>query len=117
MLISTDKSALLWMYCREIAPFETPTFSTKVGELIGRATKRPSGMRNRSAAGASMPQPIVGNSDLRFSDAYAILKSQEPALPYDLDPRFNDPVICTRVGEVIARAMILPSRPAWKSLA
>jgi hypothetical protein len=49
-VISTDKSALLWMYCREIAPFETPTFSTKVGELIARATKRPSEMRNRSAA-------------------------------------------------------------------
>ncbi len=36
-VISTDKSALLWMYCREIAPFETPTFSNKVGELIARA--------------------------------------------------------------------------------
>jgi DNA-binding response OmpR family regulator len=49
-VIRTDKSALLWMYCREIAPFETPTFSTKVGELIARATKRSSEMRNRSAA-------------------------------------------------------------------
>jgi hypothetical protein len=49
-VMSTDKSALLWMYCREIAPFETPTFSTKVGELIARATKRPLEMRNRSAA-------------------------------------------------------------------
>jgi hypothetical protein len=60
-----------------------------------------------------MPQPIVGNSG--FSDAYAILESQEPAPPYELDPRFNDPVICKRVGDVIALAMILPSRPAWKS--
>jgi DNA-binding response OmpR family regulator len=49
-VISTDKSALLWMYCREIAPFETPTFSDKLGELIVRATKRPSETRNRSAA-------------------------------------------------------------------
>ncbi len=49
-VIRTDKAALLWMYCREIAPFETPTFSTKVGELIARATKRSSEMRNRSAA-------------------------------------------------------------------
>jgi ribonuclease BN (tRNA processing enzyme)/DNA-binding response OmpR family regulator len=40
-VISTDKSALLWMYCREIAPFETPTFSSKVGELIARATNTP----------------------------------------------------------------------------
>jgi DNA-binding response OmpR family regulator len=37
-VISTDKSALLWMYCREIAPFETPTFSNKVGALIAAAT-------------------------------------------------------------------------------
>ena len=49
-VISTDKSALLWMYCREIAPFETPAFSENVGNLIARATKRPSEMRNRSEA-------------------------------------------------------------------
>ncbi len=49
-VISTDKSALLWMYCREIAPFETQAFSKKVGNLIDRATKRPSEMRNRAAA-------------------------------------------------------------------
>jgi hypothetical protein len=30
-LTSADKSALLWMYCREVAPFATPTFSKKVG--------------------------------------------------------------------------------------
>ena len=40
-VISTDKSVLLWMYCREIAPFDTPTFSEKVGELIARATSTP----------------------------------------------------------------------------
>jgi hypothetical protein len=49
-VIRTDKSALLWMYCREIAPFETPAFSENVGNLIARATKRPSEMRNRSEA-------------------------------------------------------------------
>ena len=32
-VISTDKSALLWMYCREIAPFETPAFSEAVATL------------------------------------------------------------------------------------
>ena len=37
-VISTDKAALLWMYCREIAPFETPTFSKNVVEFIARAT-------------------------------------------------------------------------------
>jgi hypothetical protein len=40
-VIGTEKSALLWMYCREIAPFETPAFSKKVGELIAGATKHP----------------------------------------------------------------------------
>ena len=49
-----------------------------------------------------MPQPTVGDPSL--SDAYAILESQAPALPYELDPRFNDPVICKRVGDLIARA-------------
>jgi DNA-binding response OmpR family regulator len=38
---SLDKSSLLWMYCREIAPFETPSFSSKVGEIIARATSAP----------------------------------------------------------------------------
>jgi DNA-binding response OmpR family regulator len=36
--ISSDKSALLWMYGREIASFDTPTFSKKLGEIIARAT-------------------------------------------------------------------------------
>src|SRR5262249_14017770 len=47
-VISTDKSALLWMYCREIAPFETPAFSKAVGDLVARATKRPPEMRVRT---------------------------------------------------------------------
>ena len=49
-VISTDKSALLWMYCREIAPFETPAFRKEVGNLIARVTKRPAQMRDRSMA-------------------------------------------------------------------
>jgi DNA-binding response OmpR family regulator len=49
-VISTDKSALLWMYCREIAPFETPTFSNNVGKVIARANKCPPETRNLSAA-------------------------------------------------------------------
>jgi hypothetical protein len=40
-VISTDKAALLWMYCKEIAPFETPTFSKNAGEVIARATRGP----------------------------------------------------------------------------
>jgi phosphoribosyl 1,2-cyclic phosphodiesterase/CheY-like chemotaxis protein len=46
-VISTDKSALLWMYCREIAPFETPAFSKAVGDLVARAAKRAPDMRQR----------------------------------------------------------------------
>jgi hypothetical protein len=38
---SLDKSALLWMYGREIAPFESPTFSSKVDEIIAHATSTP----------------------------------------------------------------------------
>jgi hypothetical protein len=37
---SSDKSALLWMYGREIASFETPTFSRKVGEIIAGPARR-----------------------------------------------------------------------------
>jgi CheY-like chemotaxis protein len=33
----SDKSDLLWMYGREIASFDTPAFSNKVGEIIVRA--------------------------------------------------------------------------------
>jgi phosphoribosyl 1,2-cyclic phosphodiesterase/CheY-like chemotaxis protein len=33
-LTSSDKSALLWMFGREIAPFDTAAFSRKAGEII-----------------------------------------------------------------------------------
>jgi phosphoribosyl 1,2-cyclic phosphodiesterase/DNA-binding response OmpR family regulator len=49
-VINTDKSALLWMYCREIAPFETPAFSKAVGDLIARARKGPAETHNRPTA-------------------------------------------------------------------
>jgi hypothetical protein len=52
-----------------------------------------------------MPQPIIGDSDPNFSAGYAILESQDALPPYELDPRFHDPVIRKRIGEVIARAM------------
>ena len=40
-----------------------------------------------------------------FSAGYAILQSQEPLPPYDLDPRFDDPLTRKRIGEIIARGM------------
>jgi CheY-like chemotaxis protein len=39
--IISDKSALLWMYGREIASFDTPTFSKKLGDIVARATSMP----------------------------------------------------------------------------
>jgi CheY-like chemotaxis protein len=39
MISQPDKSALLWMYGREIAPFDTPEFTSHVGEIIARATR------------------------------------------------------------------------------
>jgi DNA-binding response OmpR family regulator len=42
--ISTEKAALLWMYCREVAPFETPSFGKKIGQLIAHATNTPAEM-------------------------------------------------------------------------
>ena len=81
-----------------------------------RASRReqyiPLGDYQSARVGCLMPQPTVGNSDLSLSDAYAILESQAPALPYELDPRFHNPVICKRVGDLIARATIPPSLPA-----
>ena len=37
------------LFCREIAPFETPTFSNTVGELIARATSTPQKTRELPA--------------------------------------------------------------------
>jgi hypothetical protein len=40
-VISTEKAALLWMHCREVAPFETPSFRKRIGQLIAHATSTP----------------------------------------------------------------------------
>jgi hypothetical protein len=32
-VISTEKTALLWMYCREVAPFETPSLGKRSASL------------------------------------------------------------------------------------
>jgi CheY-like chemotaxis protein len=37
-VINPEKSTLLWMYGRDIAPFDTAKFSNTVGEIITRAT-------------------------------------------------------------------------------
>jgi len=59
-VISTDTSALFVIYCRDIAPFETPIFSKNVGELIARATSVPqkrTGPRVAAATSGSKRDP------------------------------------------------------------
>jgi CheY-like chemotaxis protein len=46
-VISSEKAALLWMYGRQIAAFDTPTFSNKVGEIIAQASKAQTSSRYR----------------------------------------------------------------------
>ena len=48
--MSLDKSALLWMYGREIAEFDTPAFSKKLGEIIARASQPQYGREPRLGA-------------------------------------------------------------------
>jgi hypothetical protein len=54
---STDRSALLWMYCREIAPYETPAFIKNVGELIARATSADSRPAAPTLMNSLSPRP------------------------------------------------------------
>jgi hypothetical protein len=49
-----------------------------------------------------MAQPRIDKAELN-----AILQAQEPLPPYELDPHFNDPVICKRIGDLIARPVVL----------
>jgi hypothetical protein len=51
------------------------------------------------------PKPLEERADRNCSPAYAILQSQEPLSPYELDPMFNNPIVRKRIGEMIARAM------------
>jgi DNA-binding response OmpR family regulator len=65
-VISTDKSALLWMYCREIAPFETPAFSRKVGDLIARAAK--ASLRNEQSISGKLEHLKIGGPLWSFQE-------------------------------------------------
>jgi hypothetical protein len=48
---------------------------------------------------------MLDKSDRNRSAGYALLQSQEPLPPYELDPMFDNPVIRKRIGELIANAM------------
>jgi hypothetical protein len=47
----------------------------------------------------------AGKPDWNRSAGYALLQSQEPLPPYELDPMFDNPVIRKRIGELIANAV------------
>ncbi len=49
--IRSEKAALLWMFGRQIASFDTPTFSNKVGEIIAQATTRPQTSKRHTCGG------------------------------------------------------------------
>jgi hypothetical protein len=52
-----------------------------------------------------MPKRLAKKPDRNRSVGYALLHSQEPLPPYELDPMFDNPVIRKRIGELIANAM------------
>jgi hypothetical protein len=52
-----------------------------------------------------MSRPIVSKSSPTSSAEYALLKSQEPLPPYELDPAFDSMAVRKRIGEVIAKAV------------
>jgi hypothetical protein len=52
-----------------------------------------------------MPQALPVNPDATCSTGYALLQSQEPLPPYELDPTFDTPVVHRRIGDVIAKAV------------
>lgn len=74
---------------------------------LSRTMKRHagSGVDKAPNGGVPMLRPRVDQPDPNFSAAYAILQSQEPLPPYELDPSFHDPDIRKRVGAIIAQTM------------
>jgi hypothetical protein len=55
--------------------------------------------------GEHISERSAGKPDWNRSVGYALLQSQEPLPPYELDPMFDNPVIRKRIGELIANAM------------
>jgi hypothetical protein len=52
-----------------------------------------------------MPQPSTDRPNRTYSAGYALLQSQEPLPPYELDPTFDTPIVHRRIGDVIAKAV------------
>jgi hypothetical protein len=55
--------------------------------------------------GESISEQSAGKPDRNRSAGYALLQSQGPLPPYELDPMIDNPVIRKRIGELIANAM------------
>jgi hypothetical protein len=51
-----------------------------------------------------MPKLLANKPDRNFSGGRSMLQSQKPLPPYELDPRLDNPVMCKRIGELIATA-------------
>lgn len=62
------------------------------------------GIKRRNG-GELMPKPLEAEGERMYSAGYALIQSQEPLPPYELDPQFNSPAVRKRIGEVIAEAM------------
>jgi hypothetical protein len=62
------------------------------------------GIKGRNG-GAPMPEPVEEKAERTYSAGYALLQSQEPLPPYELDPMFKNPIVRKRIGELIAKAM------------
>jgi hypothetical protein len=79
-VISTDKSALLWMYCREIAPLEIEPSAPRVGRGLGaRPGQRGSLHGQAGAARTALAKHIVemareGERDRQFLIEGALLR-------------------------------------------
>jgi hypothetical protein len=52
-----------------------------------------------------MPKPLEEKGESMYPAGHALLQSQEPLPPYELDPMFNNPAVRNRIGTVIAKAM------------
>ena len=60
----SEKAALLWMYGREIASFETPAFTKNAGEIIAQATAVP---QTRAARHRKMKGRLAQRESVRFT--------------------------------------------------
>jgi hypothetical protein len=97
-VIGTDKSALLWMYCRGIAPFETPTCIAKDAPRQISSNLKTSPVQNRFTLAVIRkrePSPSKRLRVVRFDGR----PDQDPGLPgafIDLQENSGDSSLARR---------------------